>query len=302
MSDDFPEMPDFDPKLTRKAVRRGLLRTTSSVLAVLLALALVATLGSSLVQQRGDRERRMMDVLGTAFKLYNPAYTVTVGDCCETTPWSMSFQASASPLRAIGGFWPTGGGTYTISQDFFGRVGRLPLGSTAGTRLSISLFDVGGTLAPKEQVRKVLARLPDGLNALAVVEFAAPLKEAELKGFLDQNRTCADKVVYERRTGSLPITWGDITWDRGEFAEGKQGCGVGLDNFRTWVGLLREHDDANLRRFDLSLNRLRKAAGDGLAYAYVDQLASVAELRKLIEDPRVRTVRLADVTFDLDRP
>ncbi|AQZ66621.1 unnamed protein product [[Actinomadura] parvosata subsp. kistnae] len=295
-------MPDFDPKLTRKAVRRGLLRTTANVLAVLLALALVATIGSSLVQQRGDREQRMMDVLGTAFKLYNPAYNVSVGDCCETTPLSMSFQVTASPLRAVGGFWPDGGDTYTISQDFFGRVGRLPLGSTAATRLSISLFDVGGTQAPKDQVRKVLARLPAGLNALAVVEFATPLKEAELKEFLSRNKTCADKVVYERRTSSLPITWGDITWNRGGLAEGKQGCGVGLDSFRAWVRLLREHDGANLRSFDLSLARLRKAAAEGLAYAYVDQLASVEKLRELIEDPRVRTVRLADVTFDLDRP
>ncbi|MEV4175141.1 hypothetical protein [Nonomuraea sp. NPDC049709] len=302
MPDDFPEVPDFDPKLTRRAVRRGLLRTTTNVLAVLLALALVATVGSTLVQERGDRERRMTDVLGTAFKLYNPAYEVTVGGCCETTPVSMSFEVTASPLRAVGGFWPAGGDTYTISQDFFGRVGHLPLGSTANTRLSFALYDVGGDLAAKEEVRKVLARLPDGLNALAVVEFAAPLKENELKAFLDRNKSCADRVVYERRTGSLPITWGEITWDRGESAEGKQGCGVGLDNFRFWTGLLREHDDANLRRFDLSLARLRKAAGDGLAYAYVDQLASVEELRELIEDPRVRTIRLADATFDLDRP
>ncbi|GAA4969971.1 hypothetical protein HD597_008855 [Nonomuraea thailandensis] len=302
MTDDFPEMPDFDPKLTRKAVRRGLVRTTTNVLAVLLALALVATIGSSLVQQRGDRERRMTDVLGTAFKLYNPAYSVAVSDCCETTPLSMSFQVTASPLRPVGGSWPAAGETYTISQDFFGRVGRLPLGSTAGTRLSVSLFNVGGALAPKEEVRKVLARLPDGLNALSVVEFAAPLKDAELKAFLEQNKTCADKVVYERRTSSLPITWGEITWDGGEFSEGKHGCGVGLDNFRTWVGLLREHDDANLRSFDLTLDRLRKAARDGLAYAYVDELSSVERLRELIEDPRVRTIRLADATFDLDRP
>jgi hypothetical protein len=302
MTDDFPEMPDFDPKLTRKAVRRGLVRTTTNVLAVLLALALAATLGSTLVQERGDREQRMMDVLGTAFKVYNPAYTVTVGDCCETTPVSMSFQVAAAPLRAVGGFWPVGGETYTITQDFFGRVGHLPLGSTANTRLSIALYDLGGTLARKEQVRKVLARLPAGLNTLAVVEFAAPLKQAELKGFLEEKKTCADKVVYERRPSSLPITWGETTWDRGEFVEGKEGCGVGLSNFRSWVRLLREHDEANLRRFDLTLNRLRKAAGDGLAYAYVDQLASVEELRRLIEDPRVRTIRLADATFDLDRP
>ncbi|MFC4115481.1 hypothetical protein [Nonomuraea zeae] len=302
MTDDFPEMPDFDPRLTRKAVRRGLFRTSSSVLAVLLVLALVATYGSMLAQTRGDREQRMTDVLGTAFKLYNPAYRVVTGTCCETTPWSMSFEVSAAPLRAFGGFWPSGGETYTISQTLFGRVAHLPLGSTANTRLSLQLYDLGGTLARKENVRKALARLPGDLRALAAVEFAAPLKGAELKSFLDQREVCAESVVYERRTGSLPITWGEITWDRGTFAEGKEGCGVGLGNFRSWVSMLRDHDEPNLHRFDLSLSRLRKAAADGLAYAYVDQSTSIAELRKVIEDPRVRTVRLADVTFDLDRP
>ncbi|MEV0379924.1 hypothetical protein [Nonomuraea sp. NPDC050643] len=303
MSDDFPEMdmPDFDPKLARRAVRRGLLRTTSYVLAVLLTLVLVATVGSTLVQERGGRERRMMDVLGTAFKLYNPGYTVATGECCETTPLSMSFKVSAIPVEPAAER-SSSHDTFTISQSFFGRVGHLPLGNTANTRLSISLYSVGGTLAQKEEVRKVLARLPDRLMALAVVEFAAPLKEPELKGFLEQYKTCADKVVYERRTGSVPITWGEITWDRGAFNEGKDGCGVGLANFRSWVSLLRDHDDANLRSFDLSLARLRKAAGDGLAYAYVDQLQTIEELRTLIEDPRVRTVRLADVAFDLDRP
>ena len=66
--------------------------------------------------------------------------------------------------------------------------------------------------------------------------------------------------------------------------------------------MLRQHDEPNLRRFDLTLARLRKASGDGLAHGYVDELITVKRLREIIEDPRVRTVRLADVTFDLDRP
>nr|WP_235854691.1 hypothetical protein [Nonomuraea aridisoli] len=105
-----------------------------------------------------------------------------------------------------------------------------------------------------------------------------------------------------RASRALPITWGTGTWDRGELAEGKEGCGVELGNFREWAGLLRDHDDANLRRFDLSLDRLRTAARDGLAYAYVADLVAIEKLRRILEDPRVRTVRLADVAFDLDRP
>ncbi|GAA2867736.1 hypothetical protein [Nonomuraea rubra] len=300
MTDDFPEMPDFDPKLTRKAVRRGLARTTSYALVLLLALALVATAGPMILQTRDGREQRMTDVLGTAFKVYNPAYRVVTNGCCEVTPLSMSFTVSAEPLRPVEAISPTS--THTVSQSLFGQVGHLPLGRNANTRLSQSLYDVGTDLAAKENVRKTLARLPGDLRALAVVEFTAPLKPDELESWLGTKRKCAHSVVYERRPGALPITWGSITWDRGTFTEDKEGCGVGLSNFRSWTAILRDHDDANLRRFDLSLDRLRRAARDGLAYAYVDETSSVESLRELIEDPRVRTIRLADVTFDLDRP
>lgn len=299
------ELPDFDPRATRRAVRRGVLRTASVVLAVLLVVGLAAV-GMAFVQQRGDRGERMTDVLGTAFKIYNPAYQIDWETCCETTPLSMSFTVRASQIRAARGFSESGGSTHTITQDFFGRVGRLPLGNYANTTLSTNLADVGTDLQRKEDIRKVLARLPDGLNALAVIEFATPARTEELAAFTRDFGLCPQKVVYERRPGSVPITWGTTTWDRAPMPEGLTSCAdeirSALEGFRAWSRLLRDHDDANLRHFDLSLARLRKAANDGLAYAVVDDLASVKELRKVIEDPRVRTVRLADVAFDLLDP
>ncbi|TDD20707.1 hypothetical protein [Nonomuraea diastatica] len=305
-------MPDFDLKVTRNAVRRGVFRTAAIVLTVLVLLAAAVMWGSALVQTRGDREQRMVAVLGTAFKIYSPAYAVSVEACCETTPVSMSMEVNAAPLRPAGDFWPAGGAAYTISQDLFGRVGRLPLGSTANTRLSTALYDVGTTLAPKEEVRRVLDRLPGDLRALAVVEFATPLTESAMNAFVKRHGTCADRVAYERRPGALPITWGFDYWGdprRNPGSAGKKGgdmteesCGGGLRDFRSWAGLLREHDDANLRAFDLSLDRLRRAADGGLAHAYVDQLSSIEKLRGILKDPHVRTVRLADVAFDLDKP
>ncbi|TDC04922.1 hypothetical protein E1267_21155 [Nonomuraea longispora] len=309
MTDDFPDLPDFDPKATRNAVRRGVLRTAAIVLTVLVLLAAALTWGSAAVQTRGDREQRMAAVLGTAFKMYSPAYAVSLGACCETTPMSMSLEVQAAPLRPAGDFWPAGGAAYTISQNLFGRVGRLPLGSVANTRLSTALYDVGTSLAPKKDVRKVLDRLPGDLRAMAVVEFATPLPEGDMKAFMKTHGACAERVAYERRPGALSITWGFGYWADARTNPGKKGgdmteesCGGGLRDFRAWVGLLHEHDDANLRAFDLSLDRLRRAADGGLSYAYVDQGSSVEKLREVIKDPRVRTVRLADVAFDLDKP
>lgn len=307
MTDDalLPPIPEFDPKATRRAVRRGVARTAITVLAALLVLVLAATAGSGMIQRRGDREQRMTDVLGTAFKIYNPSYDIQVRNWGDTTPLSMSFTVTARPMRAVGGFVEGfGGAEHVVTQDFFGRVGRLPLGASAGTTLSLALMNVGTGNQPKEDSRKVLARLPAGLNALAVVEFATPLTIDELVAFTGRYKSHADKVVFERRPGSIPITWGGTTtWDRGPLPrEGEKPITSDLANFRSWVGILEDYDDDNLHDFDLSLARLRKAANDGLAYAYVDSLVTIGELRKIIEDPLVRTVRVADVAYDLERP
>lgn len=309
--DDLLPMPDFDPKATRRAIRRGLTRTTITVLAALVVLALVATVGSSLIQQRGDRERRMTDVLGTAFKIYSPGYDIQVQDWGATTPLSMSFTVSARPMRAIGGFVAGyGGAEHAITQDFFGHVGRLP---SLATTLNTALGNVGTGNQPKQNSRKVLARLPEGLNALSVIEFAKPLTTKELAAFIARYKTSADKVVYERRPRSIPITWGGPPmWDRDPMPEmggttkihvimPDEAVEVDLASFRRWVGILKDYDDDNLHDFDLSLARLRKAAKDGLAYAYVDSGATIGELRKIIDDPLVQTVRVADVTYDLER-
>ncbi|WP_182907781.1 hypothetical protein [Microbispora sp. H13382] len=309
MTDDLlPPMPDFDQKATRRAVRRGVVRTAITVLAALLALVLAATVGSGLVQRRGDRELRMTDVLGTAFKIYNPGYDIEVRERGATAPLSMSFTVAVRPMRAVGGFADGYGGVeHVVTQDFFGHVGRLPLGTYAGTTLSRALINVGTGNQPKEDGRKVLARLPEGLNALAVVEFAKPLTTDELAAFTAGYKSIAEKVVFERRPRSIPITWGGLTmWDRAPVPEGwiepDDAIKLDLANFRRWVGMLKDYDDDNLHDFDLSLARLRKAANAGLAYAYVDSLATVGQLRKIIEDPLVRTVRVADVTYDLERP
>ncbi|WP_327108171.1 hypothetical protein [Nonomuraea glycinis] len=311
--DDLLPMPDFDPRTTRRAVRRGLARTAMTVLAALVVLALAATVGSSQIQRRGDREQRMTDILGTAFKIYNPGYDVEVREWGNTTPLSMSFTVAVRPVRAVGGF--VGGyesGEHVITQDFFGRVSRLPLGNYAGTTLSRALVNVGTGNQPKQDSRKVLARLPEELNALAVVEFAKPLTTEELVDYTARHKSSAEKVVYERRPRSIPITWGGMTWDRAPMPETDAGedhmiepdeaIKLDLASFRHWVSILRDHDDGNLRDFDLSLARLRKAANDGLAYAYVDSLVTIGKLRKIIEDPLVQTVRVADVTYDLERP
>ncbi|GAA3682050.1 hypothetical protein GCM10022224_052980 [Nonomuraea antimicrobica] len=278
------------------------------MLGVLMALVLVATLGSTLIQTRGDREQRMVQVLGTALQIAKPAYTFDSLVCCQTEPLSMTFTGTAVPLRAHGGFGTLSRPDFTVRQNLFGRVEDLPWAELANTTLTIALFNMGTGLQRKADIRRVLARLPQDMNALAVVEFEQPLAADALAGFARQYNACPDKVVYESRPGSAPITWdSNMTPPPDDTALVQMiNCVDVLPDdlaaFRSWVRILQQHDEPNLRRFDLTLARLRKASADGLAYGYVDQLVTVEKLRTIIEDPRVRAVRLADVAFELDRP
>ncbi|MEU9884315.1 hypothetical protein [Sphaerisporangium sp. NPDC051011] len=302
------DIPEFDPRRTRRAVRRGIMRTSLTVVVTLVLISLLVTLGSAWFQRRGDRVQRMNDVLGTALQIAYPAYEIRL-DETVASPVSLSIQVGMRPLRAYGGF-STGAGFGEVkgelSQDFFGRVRRSPLGYYTETPLTYALYDVRTGNQPKEQMRKVLARLPETMRALAVVEFSAPLTDAELRAFGGQHRACPDLVVYENRPRSTPITWGGphMSPSTSQLHSGK--CSdqttPELANFRAWVATLRDHDDPNLRKLGLTLDRLRAAATEGKAYAYVDQLADVATLRKIIEDPRVATVRVADLAYDLERP
>ncbi|WP_214415415.1 hypothetical protein [Sphaerisporangium fuscum] len=304
--EDAFEIPEFDPRRTRRAVRRGVLRTGLVAAVTLVLLFVAATAGSEWVQRRGDREKRMRDVLGTALQIANPGYRITLGGI-SASPLSLSLDVGITPLRAQGSF-STGaafGDTKDeITQDFFGRVLHSPLGYATETPLTYALYNVGTGNQPKDRMRKVLARLPRTMNALAVVEFAAPLGTDQLAAFGRQYDSCPDLVVYENRPRATPITWG---WDMSPSTSGMDGgtchdlVPKELANFRAWVASLREYDDANLRRLGVNLKRLRESAAGGQTYAYVDTVATVEELRKIIEDPRVATVRVADVTYDLER-
>ncbi|MGA4995084.1 hypothetical protein [Nonomuraea bangladeshensis] len=147
-------------------------------------------------------------------------------------------------------------------------------------------------------------RLPESMYALVVVEFAEPLGEREFSAFAQRHgRVPPEIAIY--RAGGTPISWRLDT----RLPDAPQGdvpklaaaelSRNGLAGFRRWVGGLRDHDAVSLEKFGLRLELLRESAADGLAYAYVTQHACVADLRALIDDPQIRTIRPADVAYDL---
>ncbi|WP_093259558.1 RNA polymerase sigma factor [Thermostaphylospora chromogena] len=179
-------------------------------------------------------------------------------------------------------------------------------------------------------VRDLLDRLPERhrrlltlvyLDGFSLVEVAAmtgrstsAVKTAVWRAraaFAGRYRGCPELAVYENRPHATPITWGmgilaHDTADGGADDTPTAGgtCAdqapAELERFRAWVATLHDHDQANLQRFGLDLARLRKAAADGRVYAYVDSGVRISRLREIIDDPLVKTVRVADVTFNLD--
>ncbi|MFI6293064.1 hypothetical protein ACIBEJ_15855 [Nonomuraea sp. NPDC050790] len=301
------DLPDFDPRTTRKAVRRGLLKTASIVLAGLVALALVLVVAPIMFQKAGGRADRMENVFGTAFKIYNPAYRIVDEECCEVTPWAMSMTVRASQIRAYGGFSGSAAVPYSITQNLFGTLGHLPLGNEGNTTLTTALSMVGHKgPVDKAKTRELLDGLPKRLRALATVEFTAPLTAEQLVAFGRRYNACPERIVYEARPGSVPITFEAGMWSRSNVMPKSGMCHdvtptANLAEFRAWDKILQNSDASMLRDFDLTLERVRKAAKDGLAHAYIDTGARIDELRKLLDDPQVRAVRLVDATFDLAR-
>ncbi|GAB3907828.1 hypothetical protein GCM10027612_81460 [Microbispora bryophytorum subsp. camponoti] len=85
-----------------------------------------------------------------------------------------------------------------VTQDFFGHVGRLPLGHYAGTTLSTALMNVGTGNQPK-----------------AVVEFAKPLTTDEL-------------VALPPETSRMPRRWFSSGVPRRSPSRGEgRRCGTG---------------------------------------------------------------------------
>ena len=272
-------------------------------------MVLAATLGLEAVQRRGDREQRMRDVLGTALAIANPGYEVRLGEI-DASPLSLALEVGIAPIRAHGAFVTGaafGDRKEEIRQDFFGRVDRAPLGHATETPLTYALYNLGTGNQPQERMRGVLDRLPETMNALVVVEFARPLDAAGLAEFGRRYRSCPELVVYESRPRATPITWGrHMLPSTSELPSGGvHECPAlvphELENFRRWVASLREHDEPNLRKFGLDLARLRAAADGGKVYGYADRTVTVAEARKMLDDPAVKTIRVADVAYDLER-
>ncbi|WP_329429055.1 hypothetical protein OG339_08100 [Streptosporangium sp. NBC_01495] len=317
--DSLPPIPDFDPRRTRRAVRRGLFRTALRSAALLLGAALLLNAGTALLQTRGDRDQRMERVLGSAFLVAHPDYTSGMS-ALDFGLTSMTLTVDADPVEPV----PApdevtrrpGTAAFEITQNLLGQVTDGVYGLQ--TRLSGPLGLTGERTGTREEARgqaeKVFGRLPASLLATAVVEFERPLTGEEFAAFhrdryeQDDPTAPAHTFLLSRASGGstygVPFGWQSHRFgspatgkeeDYDPAAEGAKAVG----DFRRWVGELRDHDAENLLKLGVPLKNLRAAATEGRIHGYVAAGETVEGLREILDDPRVRTVRLGDVAFDL---
>jgi hypothetical protein len=316
---ELPPIPEFDPRRTRLAVARGVLRAAVLTVLLLAAGSVVLQLVSYQWQTRGDRRERLQLVVGVGSQVALPGYRVLPASCCTTHLRSMELWQSAEP-RAAARLRPQ-----LELRHSLGLLGGLRRGFWPPLPRT-PVDDALGTAVDPAETRRLLARLPEGIVATAVVAFAEPLDQDGLEALLARRKPATTllempPVFLEppygaRRLGLVaPLAWPEpwavdreVEWDeiRVEGAvesrtrELTEADDDSLRHFAEWVAQLRDADDANLRAVGLpGVEALRRLAAEPRAFGVILERAGRDELLGWLGDDAVRRVVLADVAFDL---
>jgi hypothetical protein len=112
---------EFDERATKRAVRRGVVRTAFVAVVWVLVVAIGLDLASSLWQRRGDRDDHFAEVVGYGFLAARPGFGGhPPAGCCNTelrtiTAWLGVDPKTASPLEQTLQLW--------FELDLRGRLG-----------------------------------------------------------------------------------------------------------------------------------------------------------------------------------
>ncbi|GAA4933467.1 hypothetical protein HD597_009594 [Nonomuraea thailandensis] len=253
---------------------------------------------------------RVATVHGTAARVANPDKRLSGGSDSGETLWQSAYAMWGEP-RLAGRSEPE---RYEIVESLFGTVRAPSLDGPSGKLGdAISAVEANPYAGQKHIARKTIDGLPQTLVATAVVEFTRPMTTEQLIAF---NHRYALRGGPDVSYIYFPASRYDdsdpnpllnaVVWNR-DMVEENTGADFtyqhetepepALREFRNWVGLLDEGDD--LSAFGLSYQWLARAAEEGAVYGLVIDRWKLADLRALLPDQDVSTIRLADVAFDL---
>ncbi|MER5626398.1 hypothetical protein ABT061_35745 [Streptosporangium sp. NPDC002544] len=290
-------------------VARSLVKVLAVTAALFLAFSAVDRVLWVFIDFDDERTAR---VYGTAARVANPDKRLFYGYSDGGRLLETTYTLWGEPRRAGPGEGET---KYEIVENLFGAVRAPSLDGPSGSLADAIAFveaDPDVAREPTEEARKTIDGLPQTLDAVAVMEFTHPMTTDLLVAFNRRHKLCGGGGVsyiyspsyYDDSSGDPPLN--AVVWNRGmtkehSWEELNYQCETepeaALAEFRRWVGLLDEGDD--LDEFGLSHGWLSGAAEEGVVYGLVVDHWKLADLRRLLDDPEVQTVHLADVAFDL---
>ena len=282
---------DFDERATKRAVRRGVVRTAFTAV-VWVALTLIGVgIVSSLWQTRGDRGEHFASVVGYGFFAARPGFTGhPPASCCSTGLRTLEVGLTADPKIASPLEQPV---QLSFELDLRGRLGHEVFSELPPT-------GVDAALGASEPIGSNLADLPDGVDATAVVEFRRPLDVARFHqllarrgmGGFEAENVAVYLQPYERTSFETFGNWYDerVSWPNPAVA-----------GFQSWVKTLRASDDEVLDRLGLPpVRELGRIAAAPQIYGFVLDQAPPARLRAFAADPAVKWLAVGDVAFNFE--
>lgn len=253
----------------RRAVWLGVVRTGFAAAAWLLVGALLVVLTGILLA--GVRGERFAGVSRYGTLVGHPEYAAGDSDCCSGLGFTLTRETN---LTARGAIEATSTLKGVIREGVTGSI-TADLPPAAGTPIGDALQRGRPT---KEATAAFLATLPPSMVASAVVEFSTPQTPAEF-----QPQQLPALVFLSPPYDEPAAGW--------EFTD--------LRGLREWAGGLRDGDDGMLHDLGApTAKQLRAITADPRITGTILDRASIAELRALLNDPRVQSVNVAAVGFD----
>lgn len=307
------DLPTFDERAAQRAIRRGVIRTALSAIALLILGYYVLWGAASVWQSHGDRKERFPIVAGLGFLVANPGYNGYPSGCCNEDVTSIELFLDVAP-RAASQLTPT-----TRAWLRLNILGRLVIDSIP--RLPGAPVDLGlrGQNRPdKAHTRTVLGDLPRRMVATAIIEETKPATASAFKRLLRRDGVAPqpgpgfafppvvleplyDPLRLAGRVSDEPLVWPDTQTVGGLGWGGRHlPRADSVTQFKRWAAMLRQGDDRNLGRLGLpSSQQIKSVASRAKIHGFILEKASLKTLRLLLADPAVRSVKIVDVAFGL---
>jgi hypothetical protein len=285
----------FDERATRRAVRRGVIRTAFAAVVWVVAASILLTIASWVWQARDGRRDHFGEVAGYGFFAAHPGFRWSgPGSCCNVDLRSLELLLTLDPKVASS---LSQSSELKLRLDLRGRLKDPPY----QTRLPKTGIDVASS-SPPARLRKALASLPSSVVATAIVELRRPLDVSAVYALLaDHGITYPDServsIYLQPRdvqiTGNLTDSFADerVSWPNPAVA-----------GFQAWVKRLHRSDNPVLDGLGLPpVDVLRRIAEQPKIYGFVLDQASPSQLLRFLVEPDVSTIRVGDIAYNIAR-